>query len=155
MRRSPMDAARSPIEELAEVGRAAKTFRMSAEFDLTPGKWLKTSVSSHSSGGTPHWSLRMIEETVRRSGGKVVGAADVGDAMRQVAASYPKARLRPDSIALRIEKGPTTASKLKPVVVRAWHEVLGLPVPTPSELADRGKPRKTVKKAAEGDLVAS
>jgi hypothetical protein len=149
-----MDAARSPIEELAEVVRAARKFRMGAEFDLAPGKCLKTFVSSYSINGTPDWWLSMDEETERRSDGKVVHAADVVDAMRQVASSYPKAGLRPETIQVTIEKGPTTASKLKPVVVRAWREVLGLPAPTPEEQATRDKARKPSRKAAEGDLVA-
>jgi uncharacterized protein YjbI with pentapeptide repeats len=150
-----MDAARSPIDELAAVASAAKRFRMRAEFDLTPRKRLKTSVWSYS--GASRWWLSMEEETERRSVGNVVSgaeAADIVDVMRQVASFYPKAKLRPDTIQVTIEKGPTTGSKLKLVVVRAWHEVLGLPVPTPEEQAAGGKARKSARKAAEGSLVA-
>src|SRR5262245_6122028 len=102
-----MDAAMSPIVELDRIIRAARKFRMSAEFDLTPRRRLKTTVSSYSINGTPHWSLSMTEETARRSDGRVVHVADVVDAMRQVASSYPKATLRPDAVQVIIGKGPT------------------------------------------------
>src|SRR5262249_30236749 len=51
-------------------------------------------------------------------------------------------------------KGSTTATKLKPVIARAWYEVAGLPVPTPAELAELIKRRKTASKSAQEGLIA-
>jgi Pentapeptide repeats (8 copies) len=150
-----MDAATSPIQELANVARAAKKFRLTAVFDLIAPKRLNVFLLLQSIKGTPHRVLNMTEGTEGRFDRTVINhPTDVVDAMRRVASSYPKARLRPETIQLTIVKGPLTASKLKPVVVRAWHEAFGLPVPTPDEQAAGDKARKSARKAAKGDLIA-
>lgn len=151
-----MDAATSPIVQLDEIVRASRRFRMKAEFDLGPTRRLRTSVSSRSVDGAPHWSLSMDVVTMRNSSERVVDVADVGDAMRRVASSYPKATIQPDTIEVIIVKGSTTASKLRPVVLRAWHEALGLPAPPSEEPAAPGKARDLARarKAARAELLA-
>src|SRR5262249_10110647 len=67
---------------------------------------------------------------------------------------HPKAVLRPESVRISVQKGPIPTPKLLPVVVQAWHEAYGQPIPSPGELSERLKAVRAAKKASDGGTLA-
>jgi uncharacterized protein YjbI with pentapeptide repeats len=150
-----MSTAPSPLQELADAARASDNFMINAEFELPRGKVL--TVTAYSYRGMPGGKAHVV---INESSGKqVVGkpgvsGKDLGDALRLIAADYPKAVLRPKALKLHIRNGPVTSAKFKPMVVQAWHEAFGLPIPSPQDLAKQRKAARDAGKAAAEDVVA-
>jgi hypothetical protein len=147
-----MAVAPSPLQELTDAARGAEALRLDSEFDLPGGKVLHASLDSRQR--TTDVNLR--ETRGPSSQWKPAGtAAGLDDAFRQVAATYPTAVLRPDSIELRVSKGSTTAARLLPVVIRAWHEAFGRPIPPLDEVVKALKASRAAARAAEASARAT
>jgi hypothetical protein len=142
-----MAVAPSPLQELADAARSSKALTLESEFDLPRRKALKVYISDYLSRTT---YLQCDEISGGRSWPKQhMVPKSLEDAFRQVAADYPGAVVRPGSIKIRINKGPTTAARLRPVAVQAWHEAYGLPVPALDEVVKALKASRASARAAD------
>jgi hypothetical protein len=132
-----MIAATSPIHELTEAAEGAEQFEMTVRFDLPRGKQLEASIARASLTHPQVLRTTLTEETAKRRKVLPLPATSLEDAIRQIVATYPKARLLPDSIRVDIRRGQRAAHLLRPVAVQAWHEAFGLPIPSLEELRKR------------------
>jgi hypothetical protein len=141
-----MPAARSLRQELEDVFRKARHFVLVATFDLPGGVtiWAELSNLRTGRGG----SARRVNLAWRETTGDVTNwlkshvCNSIDDALRHLAATYPSAVPRPDSVTVRIPTAPATAAKLRPVAVQALNEALGLPVLSRDELTRQQKAAK-------------
>ena len=148
-----MGAATSPLQEIAEIASASKSFLMIAEFDLPGEATLVTRIDWHS----PFVGLNLSEKLNIRSQWNHhfhSGFSDVADAMARVARDYPEASLKADTVSVQIKKGPMTGGKAGPIAVQAWHETLGLPIPSLEDFAKAKKAAKAADKAEAADAIA-
>jgi hypothetical protein len=145
-----MAVAPSPLQELTDAARGAERLRLETEFGVPGGKVLKVYVDDHRYSRHRRAYLNFNERRGSNSTWKSGGTYPrLDDAIRQVVATYPKAVLRPDSVTVRVTKGVTTAGKLLPVVIQAWHEAYGLPVPPLDEVVKTLKASRASAKVAE------
>ena len=143
-----MGTTTAPLQQIAEIASASKSFRMSSAFELPGGASLEAEIHTN-----PSWIMLYLREV---TGNRAVanqhyhsGFSDLADAMARVARDYPKASPKADSVSVHIEKGPTTGGKAGPIAVQAWHETFGLPIPSLEDLAQAKKAAKKAAKAAE------
>jgi uncharacterized protein YjbI with pentapeptide repeats len=149
-----MATALTPLQELTDAASASQTFQIVTEFALPDGSilvvFVYTTQNNCRRGG--------YFNVVNRGGGNLnrsaVAITRVEDAFRQVASSFPKAALRPDSVAVKVGKGAITSAKIQPVAVQAWYEALGEPVPTLADLARARKAAREAKRSVVADTVA-
>jgi len=134
-----MVAATSPIHELSEAAENAERFQMTARFDLPRGKRLEACMGMASMPTSQALWMTLTEEAAKGRKVLPVSATSLEDAIRQVVANYPGARLLPDSVEVTIRRGLRSAAKVWPVAVQAWHEAFGLPVPTLKDLAGQAR----------------
>ncbi len=150
-----MIAATSPLQELLEVVTTGEFIQLHSRFDLDRGRMLAVGVRIFPKNHPPTCLLDLTENSSTRQVRKpIISAADAADAIRRVAALYPKATLQPDSVSVTVQKGSITPTKLGPIVIRAWHEAYGLPIPTLEELAKQAKAMKAAERAASDALLS-
>ena len=121
---------------------------MTVRFDLPRGKQLEAFIARASLTHPQVLRTILTEETAKRRKVLPLPATSLDDAIRQVVATYPKARLLTDSIRVIIRRGQRSAHLLRPVAVQAWHEAFGLPIPSLEVL-----PKRPELSHPEGDRV--
>ncbi len=150
-----MAAAPSPLQELVDLTSTAESATLVSEFDLTGGRTLMAQVYLSQQGGRLGGNLRLSEaKGGRRNFKPWAKVSGPDDAMRQVAAAYPEAALRRDTVEVSVQKGAATGAKVRPVAIRAWHEALGQPIPSADELAREKKAAQAARKAKISDTIA-
>ncbi len=151
-----MGSVSSPIRDLAAVAVAASSFELSTTFDLPDGKSLEFRCYGYAGGihGWQGWATLAKPQGGNPTPRVHQAVSDPADAIRLVASAEPQAVVRPDSVTVKIHKGPMTASKVEPLVVQAWHEAFGLPIPALDELAQAKRQRQAAKRAADAESAA-
>ena len=139
-----MPAAPSALQELEPALTAAKCIKFIAEFGLPTGRTMRFS------GTYGRWGVSEGQGTQFQSK-KDPKAKDLAGALREVAARYPKAALKIDTLYIDVKSG---RGELKKLFARAWAEVLGQPAPTDKDLAAQRKAAKAAKASATDEIVA-
>ena len=78
------------------------------------------------------------------------------DAFAEIAQIYPKAKLDLAHVQVNMSKKATTkisTAKFKPIVVQAWYEATGQPIPTIDVLKQAEKESKAKKKAGDEEII--
>lgn len=150
-----MSAATTATEALDAAAQQADSFYLSTEFKISGNRTLRVEIRGRSAGTSWNGWLYWV---VARGGHDIsyshLSLSQVGDGLRHVAATHPKAVLLPASIRLRAPKGSTTSARLLDRAVQAWHEALGLPVPSSEELAAQRKAARASGRASRDCMIA-
>ena len=150
-----MSAVTSPLQALVEVAEAAESFSIQTEFDLPDGATLTYFLNCYNTNGrwVGYGNLRATRGR-KVSWPGMPSFTKLDQAYRGLAAAYPQAVLRPESVEVKINKGTTTPAKVRPVAIQAWHEAFGRPIPTLDEIAAERKAAKAAEQSASQETVA-
>jgi hypothetical protein len=151
-----MAAAPSPLQEVAQAVEAAESFSSTATFDQGGGVKVTVLLTGRKQGRGWNGYLRASEESRGRSVlSQVEVAPGLGALVKKMVSLYPSAVLQPQSVVVKLAKGPTPGAKLTPVMVQAWCEAYGAPVPSLDDIAKVRKAEAAARKSADDGVLRS
>ena len=159
VRPTPARVAGPHMRELADVAAHSKRCQASVEIDLGEGHRVRLTAEATTYGGSSHPSVSYQEdfppeaEDVRERGGNVE-TPTFEQGMLGLIDLWPRGRPEWATVEVAVEKCPLRAPELRELAVAAWHEALGLPVPSPEERKQQLAAEKAAAVALRAAMLA-
>jgi uncharacterized protein YjbI with pentapeptide repeats len=121
------------MAKLATTARGSKKLTASIELDLGPGEFVSLNPSWSTYGSTGYVGATYSHQKAKSTFGGYVDSPSFEQGMLNLVDRWPNGKPRLDSVKVVADKCAMPKPELLELAIAAWHEAIGLPVPTPEE----------------------
>jgi uncharacterized protein YjbI with pentapeptide repeats len=122
------------MHDLAAVAKQSKRFSTTIELELGPDEYVVLQPSLAHYGSRAYPGAGYSHQAPRNSLGSSVDAPTFEQGMLNLVDLWSRGTPRFDTIKVEAKKCPVKGKELHDLAVAAWHEALGLPVPSAADL---------------------